>query len=256
MVAVTLASCGDDFLEEKMVATITQDYFETETGVEQLIVSTYDALRVTKQYQQGPFAFFTGVDNMMAKSANYAIYSGSVWTSTGNEATYVDGLCGEYTSNQLLGFYPCINNCNRAILSIREGKVDGKFASDQAYAEQRMAEAMFNRSYCIYLMNTLLGDVYVPRGYTTALPENYAYNRETSEMLLKNCRKLPNNQGLITDVLQKEPPLIFWQSFICNVHKGLIMEQQNTDVRRMEVLIILMRSHIWVCYTKEKALLT
>ena len=101
MVAVTLASCGDDFLEEKMVATITQDYFETETGVEQLIVSTYDALRVTKQYQQGPFAFFTGVDNMMAKSANYAIYSGSVWTSTGNEATYVDGLCGEYTSNQL-----------------------------------------------------------------------------------------------------------------------------------------------------------
>lgn len=65
MVAVTLASCGDDFLEEKMVATITQDYFETETGVEQLIVSTYDALRVTKQYQQGPFAFFTGVDNMM-----------------------------------------------------------------------------------------------------------------------------------------------------------------------------------------------
>ena len=61
-------------------------------------------------------------------------------------------------------FDPCINNCNRAILSIREGKVDGKFASDQAYAEQRMAEAMFNRSYCIYLMNTLLGDVYVPRG--------------------------------------------------------------------------------------------
>ena len=80
MGAVTLASCGDDFLEEKMVATITQDYFETETGVEQLIVSTYDALRVTKQYQQGPFAFFTGVDNMMAKSANYAIYSGSVCT--------------------------------------------------------------------------------------------------------------------------------------------------------------------------------
>lgn len=28
MVAVTLASCGDDFLEEKMVATITQDYFD------------------------------------------------------------------------------------------------------------------------------------------------------------------------------------------------------------------------------------
>ena len=31
-----------------MVSTITQDYFETEQGLEQLIVGTYDALRVTK----------------------------------------------------------------------------------------------------------------------------------------------------------------------------------------------------------------
>lgn len=94
-----------------------------------------------------------------------------------------------------------------------------------------MAEAMFNRSYCIYLMNTLLGDVYVPRGYTTALPENYAYNRETSESLYKlmigdlryafeNCRKLPNNQGLITDVLQKEPPLIFGKALFATCTRG------------------------------------
>lgn len=32
MVAVTLASCGDDFLEEKMVATITQDYLKQKRG--------------------------------------------------------------------------------------------------------------------------------------------------------------------------------------------------------------------------------
>lgn len=80
-------------------------------------------------------------------------------------------------------------------------------------------------------MNTLLGDVYVPRGYTTALPENYAYNRETSESLYKlmigdlryafeNCRKLPNNQGLITDVLQKEPPLIFGKALFATCTRG------------------------------------
>lgn len=185
LIALGSASCTDSFLEEKMVSTITQDYFNTEQGLEQLIVGTYDALRITKQYQQGPFAFFSGVDNMVVKSANYAIYSGSVWNSTGNEATWTNQLCGEYTSNQLLGFYPCINNCNRAIATIQNKAVDGQFVSDQDYADQRMAEAMFNRAYCIYLMNTLLGDVYVPLGYTTSLPSNYAYKRETSENLYR-----------------------------------------------------------------------
>ena len=34
MVAVTLASCGDDFLEEKMVATIRQIFFKQKPGLE------------------------------------------------------------------------------------------------------------------------------------------------------------------------------------------------------------------------------
>lgn len=51
-----------------MVSTITQDYFETEQGLEQLIVGTYDALRVTKQYEQGPSTFMSGVDNFTNKT--------------------------------------------------------------------------------------------------------------------------------------------------------------------------------------------
>ena len=99
-----LMACGDGFLKEEMISTITQDYFETEDGLEQLVVSTYDALRITKQYSQGPFCFFTGVDNMVCRTANYAYYSGAVWNSTGNEANYTNALCGEFTSNQLLGY--------------------------------------------------------------------------------------------------------------------------------------------------------
>ncbi|MCG5013010.1 hypothetical protein L0P15_10575, partial [Acidaminococcus intestini] len=56
VIALGSLSCTDSFLEEKMVSTITQDYFETEQGLEQLIVGTYDALRVTKQYEQGKAA--------------------------------------------------------------------------------------------------------------------------------------------------------------------------------------------------------
>ncbi len=38
IIALGSISCTDSFLEEKMVSTITQDYFETEQGLEQLIV--------------------------------------------------------------------------------------------------------------------------------------------------------------------------------------------------------------------------
>ena len=51
IIALGSISCTDSCLEEKMVSTITQDYLETEQGLEQLIVGTYDALRVTKQYE-------------------------------------------------------------------------------------------------------------------------------------------------------------------------------------------------------------
>lgn len=184
LAAVSLAGCGDDFLDEEMVSTITQDYFNTETGLEQLITGTYDALRTTKQYEQGPLGIMTALDNMDAKKASIAIYSGAEWNSTGKVASSVDNLCGEY-AKQLLGFYPIINNCNRAISTIREGKALGKFASDQTYADQRLSEALFNRAYSIYVMNTMLGDIYVPTDWTKALPSNYAFKRETSENIYK-----------------------------------------------------------------------
>ena len=34
VIALGSLSCTDSFLEEKMVSTITQDYFETEQGLE------------------------------------------------------------------------------------------------------------------------------------------------------------------------------------------------------------------------------
>ena len=42
--ALALASCSDSFLEEKMVSSITQDYLNTEIGLDQLIVSSYNSV--------------------------------------------------------------------------------------------------------------------------------------------------------------------------------------------------------------------
>lgn len=177
-------ACTDSFLEEKMVSTITQDYFETEQGLEQLIVGTYDALRVTKQYEQGPNTFLTGVDNFQNKNINRANYSPNEWNSTGYLAKMANQLSGQ-NAKSLLGFYPIINNCNRAILSIREKKASGKFSSDPQYASLRLSEALFNRAYSVYIMNTMYGDLYVPLGYTAELPSNYNYARESSENIYK-----------------------------------------------------------------------
>ncbi|RHE91449.1 RagB/SusD family nutrient uptake outer membrane protein [Bacteroides intestinalis] len=185
MVVLGSVSCTDSFLEEKMVSTITQDYFNTEKGLEQLIVGTYDALRVSKQYQQGPYSLLTGLDVALCRTANFANYTASEWSPTGKMATHPNGLCGEYSSSSLLGYYPIINNCNRAIITIQNQEVSGKFAEDKEYASLRMSEAMFNRAYSLYIMNTLYGDIYVPQEYTTALPKNYSFPRETSENIYK-----------------------------------------------------------------------
>ena len=88
VIALGSLSCTDSFLEEKMVSTITQDYFETEQGLEQLIVGTYDALRVTKQYEQGPSTFMSGVDNFTNKTPNRGMYSPSEWNATGRFANW------------------------------------------------------------------------------------------------------------------------------------------------------------------------
>lgn len=86
----------------------------------------------------------------------------------GGFANWANSLCGE-NSKSLLGFYPIINNCNRAILSIREGKALGKFATDAEYAARSLSEALFNRAYSVYIMSTMYGAIYVPQGYTTEL---------------------------------------------------------------------------------------
>ena len=58
--ALALASCSDSFLEEKMVSSITQDYLNTEIGLDQLIVSSYNSVRFPLLYTEGLHMLETG----------------------------------------------------------------------------------------------------------------------------------------------------------------------------------------------------
>lgn len=190
MLALGLASCSDNFLDEKMVSVITQDYFETEQGVDQLVVSTYNAERLRYGFNEGPYLFEQGHDcGVVCNNTELNRFSTSAYTSTGpwnSIAGYVNTFMGTQSKQQsgfIINAYPVIDCCNKAIGLIRENKVGGKYASDPSYAAQKLSEALFNRAYALYSLNTLLGDIYVPTQSLTSLPSNFNYKREPSEQL-------------------------------------------------------------------------
>lgn len=186
---VSTFSCSDSFLEEKMVSTITQDYLETENGLDGLVVSSYNAERIRFDYAEGLYMFETGHDcSMRSANSSQNEYSTSVWSSTGDIATWTNYFMG-FQSKQQSGFnincFPIIDNCNKGITAIRSGTASGKYASDADYAAQRLSELLFNRDYLFYSLNTLLGDIPVSTISITSMPSNYYYPRVPSEELYK-----------------------------------------------------------------------
>lgn len=84
LLAMTATSCSDSFLDEEMVSTITQDYFETEQGLDQLIVSTYNAERLRHPYTEGGFMFEIGHDCGLVNGNNTINqFSSAAWNTSG-----------------------------------------------------------------------------------------------------------------------------------------------------------------------------
>lgn len=172
-----LSSCKD-FLEEKMVSTITQDYFETEKGAEELVVASYNTLRWKYGFMEGPYLFETGTDITEPTDNNWATISPAVWAPTGEAGNYANNLMGYYAT-QLLGSYPIINDCNKAIEIISE-KAPGKFGSNKEYANQRLSEVYFLRAWTYYMLVTQLGDVPMPLKSNNSLPAVFSFPKSTS----------------------------------------------------------------------------
>lgn len=187
--ALAFAGCTDSFLEEEMVATITQDYLATEQGLNQLIVSSYNSVRVNWGYREGIYMFETGHDCCRTSGNNdLNNFSSSYWSSNNLIATVANEYMG-FQSKQQAGFlinnYPIIDNCNKAITAIRTGAALGEYARDKQYAAKRLSEVLFNRAYCYYGLNTIFGDVYFSTTSSTSLPANYNFVRTPAEVMYK-----------------------------------------------------------------------
>lgn len=187
--AVIASACSDSFLEEEMVSTITQDYFGTEQGLDQLIVSTYNAERVRNCYSDQIYVFECAHDcGYVPTKHEINGFSSSVWSETGSMATYANYVMG-FQSKQQSGFliecYPIIDACNKAIGSIRSGQAKGRYSTDAAYAAQGLSEALFNRAYMFYTLNGIYGDIYMPQTSITTMPAAFDYPRQSSEEIYK-----------------------------------------------------------------------
>ena len=182
---IGVLACSDKFLEEEMVSVITQDYFNTEEGLEQLINGTYDALRWKYGWEEGVYLFHVGTDAEIRGDNGWDVYSPTIWSPSGAAGnTYANYLMGYY-GKQLLGGYPIINNCNRAIETIRNGDALGRFATDKKYAAERLSEALFTRTWVYYMLNTQFGDVHMTLKSNNSLPDAYNFPKSTSEQIYK-----------------------------------------------------------------------
>lgn len=157
----SLVSCKK-FLEEKQVSSLTQDYFNNEAGLDQLVNGLYVYARVKHEWDaNGARLIEPETDAYMTVAAANARMTSGVYGS--DVATIPNGNVNNYigaanANNAPMGAYPHINNCNIA-LDVIDNIKPGKFGSDETFRKGRRAEILFLRSWAFYLISNQLGDV-------------------------------------------------------------------------------------------------
>lgn len=156
------ASCTD-FLDEKQVSTLTQDYYNTESGLDALISGLYVYSRVKHEWDgNGSKLIDTETDQYMHAGANSAFAKGNS-TAFGTDVSSIAGNVNNFigaanASYAPMGAYPHINNCNIALEQIELTK-PGKFGTDATFAKNRKAEVLFLRAWAYFLISNQMGEV-------------------------------------------------------------------------------------------------
>ena len=158
---ISMDSCKK-FLAEKQVATLTQNYYNDENGLNSLINGLYVYSRVKQEWEaNGARLIEPETDSYMTNTAaNAQMTSATYGTNVSSiAANNVTNFLGSPNSNYApMGAYPHINNCNIA-LDIIDNIKPGKFGSDDTYRKGRRSEILFLRAWAYYLVSNQLGDV-------------------------------------------------------------------------------------------------
>ncbi|GAA4431226.1 RagB/SusD family nutrient uptake outer membrane protein [Ravibacter arvi] len=191
--------CGDDFLVEKPVSTLTTDvYYKTETGFEDLVKSCYPLLRNIYQTRA---LVLNGTD---------IFSSGTGWSASQKVDpdaldvydTRLNGANGELLALWRL-LYAEIGRANTVISRAPD------VAMDESRKNIRTAEARFLRALCYFYLVQQWGDVPMPLVETTTASKEA--NRAPSKDVYKQ---------IIDDLTQSETRLPVTASDYGRVTKG------------------------------------
>ncbi|MGD0342003.1 MAG: RagB/SusD family nutrient uptake outer membrane protein, partial [Bacteroidales bacterium] len=185
----SIGACRKDFLEERAVTTLTQDYYKTTDGLETLVKGTYQILRFKPDYNQGQY--ITGIcsdvevyawsnADRIAMGSYSATGWGSAASSTQCYSTQMPMLIGAIGGTVSEGAFPTINRCNLFLENYANLS-----SADQTKLAARKGEILFIRTYAYYLLVNSLGDVPLMLKSVSGLPANFAYKKETSENIYK-----------------------------------------------------------------------
>ncbi|MBT1689760.1 RagB/SusD family nutrient uptake outer membrane protein [Dawidia soli] len=168
-IGLFLASCSN-FLEEEMVATVTQQRYDTPEGIDELVNGGYEALRYNFNDEWSYVLTNYGTDEF-THGLSYA--SGAFTTQAYN--TYIatlapaEGYIGSFFDNM----YAQINICNIGIKKIPQVLPPGDLQNT------RLGEVYFLRGFAYYKLVTQFGGV--PRKLTPSEKLTLEYTRATDE---------------------------------------------------------------------------
>ncbi|MBO9660889.1 MAG: RagB/SusD family nutrient uptake outer membrane protein, partial [Chitinophagaceae bacterium] len=142
ILAVMFAASCKKFIDEKQVSILTNDYYNTEQGVEDLVKSAYERTRFKFEYEQAYALWNFGVDEFtVGDQFNFE------WFNKYDSRLNPAGGTGEtYLSDLWSANYDGINRCNLGLERIPV--VPGvRLLATADQRKQRMAELRFLRGF-------------------------------------------------------------------------------------------------------------
>lgn len=181
-------SACKDYLEEKTVNTLTQDFYKSADGLESLVKGSYQILRFKPDYNQGHYLFGTCSDVevfswSLPDRIAIGTYAIDAWgpSATGTRMTpNVSSLIGSTSGGVSEGVYPEVSRCNIFLENYAE--MD---AATQTKLAARKGEILFLRSYSYYLITNVVGDAPLILQSYKGIPENFAFPKASLETIYK-----------------------------------------------------------------------
>lgn len=195
--ASLLGSCKKSYLDEELVATLTNDYYKTAQGVDDLVKASYERVRFKFEYEWAYALFQVGTDEFTEGDVTDFNY----YNRYASGLAPVPPVSGDAFLNTLWSDnYTGINRCNTAIANLVTVPY-GATITNETVKTQRRAEVRFLRAYYYFMLVQQFGAVPLLTTPTvgvqlefprTAVPQ--VYNQIISDLRFASD-SLPATQG-------------------------------------------------------------